>query len=113
MRRQGAPSETITRLISHRDETRKTSPLSLRERVRVRGRCQRPLAIPPHPNPLPGGEGAAHSRSFSLRISGAFLLASALIASSARAADTDRALADRAVGILRQYCYRCHGQEFK
>src|SRR4051794_33350213 len=32
---------------------------------------------------------------------------------AAAAVDTEPALADRAGGILRQYCYRCHGREFK
>jgi serine/threonine-protein kinase len=33
--------------------------------------------------------------------------------STAAAAEPTATLAERAVGILRQYCYRCHGREFK
>ena len=44
---------------------------------------------------------------------GTILLLAVLLPSAARAADDNAELADKAVTLLKSYCHRCHGTEFK
>src|SRR4051794_34685491 len=43
----------------------------------------------------------------------AIILVSLALGATRPAGAAETPLADEAVGILRQYCYRCHGREFK
>src|SRR5262249_47227205 len=63
--RAAVESLTSTERVTQLDRTGKTCSLSLRERAEVRGHSKRPwlLAAPPHPNPLPEGEGTVSSLS--------------------------------------------------
>src|SRR4051812_16453421 len=88
MRRQACP-------VSQGQSEQEACPLSLRERVRVRGQRKAPL-----PRQV-------------LHASACIIVLLLTPVARAQEGDANRALAECAVAILRQYCYRCHGQEFK